>query len=153
MYPKHFGRNKKKRVFTLKNSLLFKTKLGKRVREGKTGCWVHGVGKNSLHQLVRAGDLQEPGETFSGFLEETGWVQETPHQGSPTECVGPQGSVLICPEGTGPSIENHWLRMSHPWVHSAAPWDQCPTRAFGIDQRCDGKKRWLAFWYLQLIGH
>lgn len=53
MYPKLFGRNKEKRVFTLKNSHLFKTKLGKRVREGKNGCWVHGVGKNSLYLLVR----------------------------------------------------------------------------------------------------
>lgn len=67
------------------------------------------------------------------------------YHGSPAECVGPQGSVEIYPEGTGTPPENHWLRMSHPWVHFATPRDQCPTEVFGTDQRCDGKRKSLAF--------
>lgn len=42
-------------------------------------------------------------------------------RGSPTECLGPQGSVLTYPEGTGPPPENQGLGVSHPWVRAAAP--------------------------------
>lgn len=95
------------------------------------------LARTLLISWCKAGDLCELGRTLSGFLEEAGWAQETSPRSS-AACVSPWGSALGCPMVIGPvpvgvGALYNWLRMSQPWVHSAAPRDQHPVGAFGMD--------------------